>query len=387
MKSTALRIEIEQSLADRIPSALTVRAKVERVRVSCGIEAIDQILNGGMPVGAITELVGDECSGRSTTAVSVVAELSRQGTVCAWVDVSDTFDPETAAANGMDLDRLLWVRCRNAAVSPGLPEKLSQSNTLSPSAIQATTTAYQGGGSPHPRSEGRGMPQAIQQLLSAQPWSAAIKEKRRDRSIGTPGVPNRTLIERVEQVSWDRLPPRRGENAQPNLEPRCAEPQHVRRREAAEAYWQPPPHNNAPLGKEVDANPWEAIDRALRTTDLLLQGGGFGAIVMDLGSTQAQQAWRIPLSSWFRFRAACERSQTILIVLTQHPCARSSAEVVVHMHRGTLRTDANVMSGIEYRAEVERQRFVQPDSNVVALRKPVQREQGTQWIGRMAWAK
>jgi hypothetical protein len=37
--------------------------------------------------------------------------MTQEGKVCAWVDVSDTLHPESAAAMGVDLSRLLWIRC------------------------------------------------------------------------------------------------------------------------------------------------------------------------------------------------------------------------------------------------------------------------------------
>ena len=88
----------------------------------------------------------------------------------------------------------------------------------------------------------------------------------------------------------------------------------------------------------------------------LLQGGGFGAIVLDLGSLPPEMAWRIPLATWFRFRAACERTRASLLLLTQHPCARSSAELVVRMEAGDMEAESRVMTGIRYRAVVERSR-------------------------------
>jgi RecA/RadA recombinase len=77
----------------------------------CGVPAIDSLLDGGFPVGAITEITGTKSSARTTLALSFLAQRTAEGQVCAWVDVNDTFDPESAAANGVALGRLLWVRC------------------------------------------------------------------------------------------------------------------------------------------------------------------------------------------------------------------------------------------------------------------------------------
>src|SRR6202167_3184746 len=94
--AAALRLQIETSLADRIPSALTPRPKIVRPFAPTGIAALDELLEGGLPLGAISEMTGPESSGRSSAALSFVSRLTRAGNVCSWVDVSDTFDPESA---------------------------------------------------------------------------------------------------------------------------------------------------------------------------------------------------------------------------------------------------------------------------------------------------
>jgi nucleotidyltransferase/DNA polymerase involved in DNA repair len=76
-----------------------------------GIEPLDDVLRGGLPIGAISEMVGPECSGRSSVALSFLAQVTQAGKVCCWIDVANTFEPESAAAIGVDLTRLLWVRC------------------------------------------------------------------------------------------------------------------------------------------------------------------------------------------------------------------------------------------------------------------------------------
>ncbi len=112
MKTAALlRTEIERSLEHRYPSALTPLPKTVRDVSPVGIAPIDAILGGGLPVGAITEMIGQTCSGRTSLALAFVAQCTQEGSMCAWVDSSDTLDPESAAAAGIVLRRLLWVRC------------------------------------------------------------------------------------------------------------------------------------------------------------------------------------------------------------------------------------------------------------------------------------
>jgi|CZKJ01.1.fsa_nt_gi recombination protein RecA len=89
-------------------SRLAVRPAPEMV--SSGIAAMDA-LTGGLPRGCLTEICGPASSGRSTLMLSALAAATRCGEFCAVVDASDALDPQSVAAAGIELDRLLWVRC------------------------------------------------------------------------------------------------------------------------------------------------------------------------------------------------------------------------------------------------------------------------------------
>jgi hypothetical protein len=111
--AAALRLQIEHALASRFPSALTLGPCTIREVAPTGIEEADQLLDGGLPVGAISEITGPASSGRTSLALSFLARRTAEARVCAWVDTNDAFDPESAAANGVDLRQLLWVRCQD----------------------------------------------------------------------------------------------------------------------------------------------------------------------------------------------------------------------------------------------------------------------------------
>ncbi|HLK34564.1 MAG TPA: hypothetical protein VKT29_15830 [Terriglobales bacterium] len=83
--------------------------------VASGIAEIDA-LTGGLPRGALSEIFGPASSGRTSLILAALAEATRRQEVCALVDAGDSFHPESAAAAGMDLRRLLWIRC--GAYSP-----------------------------------------------------------------------------------------------------------------------------------------------------------------------------------------------------------------------------------------------------------------------------
>ena len=396
--STALKIRLESALAHRIPSALTLPPQSIRPVVGTGVVAIDNLLSGGLPVGAISEIVGPECSGRTSLALSLAAGLTAEGKVCAWVDVSDTLSPASAAAAGADLSRLLWVRCgemvREPVMVTATPVVRSQTGDVLP------TRSTQGGGSPHPRGEVRGLDTAVQELMRRKASFV------RDKSLGTPGVRNLPLsqaqqavmaeftdkkLQRVEQIPYDRLPARRGEQVLKSAQAyaaACVEPQRKTRRQQTAL---PATTFAAGAGKRsqnsMPRKPWSTLDQALRATDLLLQAGGFAAIVLDLGSVAREHALRVPAATWFRYRAAADKAQASLVLLTQDACAKSSAGLVLRLRlAGEARDVPGIFNGLAYTAELESQRFAaKPPSNVVPMRKPVQSERGTRWQSATAW--
>lgn len=78
-------------------------------------------------------------------------------------------------------------------------------------------------------------------------------------------------------------------------------------------------------------------ERALKVTDLIVQGGGFGMVAMDLGSTPPETARRIPPASWFRFRHAVQNSRSVLLVIEQVPCVRSCSALSLETRRETVK--------------------------------------------------
>lgn len=153
-----------------------------------GVAEVDA-LSGGVPQGCLTEIYGPASSGRTSLMFAAMAQSTAREHACALVDTNDAFDPASAAAAGVRLDRLLWVRC--------------------------------------------------------------------------------------------------GRNA----------------------------------------------EHALKATDLLVQGGGFGLVVMDLADTPVIHARRISMTSWFRLRRAVEHTSTVLLVVEQQPHAKTCASLALEMRR------------------------------------------------------
>src|SRR5437879_2408744 len=76
-----------------------------------GVGELDAVLGGGFPRGSLVELCGPASSGRTSLAFSLLAEATERQQACAFVDVADSLDPLSLAASGVDLARLLWIRC------------------------------------------------------------------------------------------------------------------------------------------------------------------------------------------------------------------------------------------------------------------------------------
>jgi len=232
--------------------------------VTSGIPALDT-LTGGLPRGCLTEICGPTSSGRTSVMLAALASATCRGEYCAVIDASDILDPHSAAAAGIDFDRLLWVRCGESRPRRrGDTEKTNRKNRGS---IQEGTigkdTALAAGS--------WGLPQ----MGSAQSSARSQKED--------------------------------SEGA-------------FRHRKQSE----------------------HCLEQVLRATDLLLESGGFGLIILDLADVPHLAARRVPLTTWFRFRRAVEHKPTILLAIEQNPIAGSCSSLLLQL--GVLSSRLSVPS-------------------------------------------
>ena len=191
MRAAFSKAELESEIGSRFSSAFKPHEKRPAEITSTGITEIDAFIEGGLPRGAITEISGRASSGRTAFLLSTLAHATTHEEVCALVDTNDVFDPQTAPQAGINLDRLLWVRCNN------------------------------------------------------------------------------------------------------NLE------------------------------------------HAFKATDLLLQAGGFGRVILDLGDVPAKSAKRIISSWWYRFRRTLEATSTAMVVITEESCVGSRAALALELNQET----------------------------------------------------
>lgn len=183
----AAKAEIETEIAARFASAFKLHEQGPAAVLSSGMPQIDSFTAGGLPRGAITEIFGSASSGRTSFLLSALAHATTHEEVCALVDTSNVFDPNSASQARINLERLLWIRCAN------------------------------------------------------------------------------------------------------NLE------------------------------------------HAFKSVDLLLQGGGFGLVMLDLGDVAAKDAKRIISSWWYRFRRTLEATPTALVVIAEKSCAKSCAALALEL--------------------------------------------------------
>ncbi len=115
---SALRAELELLLRTRqLDRTLPTHpsADVARDVAATGLSTLDEALGGGLVRGHVSEIVGPRSSGRTTVLGRMLRAASGRGEAMAIIDVCDRFDPACAAASGVDLSKLLWVRERGDA--------------------------------------------------------------------------------------------------------------------------------------------------------------------------------------------------------------------------------------------------------------------------------
>jgi len=113
----------------RLGGESNARMKIEAI--STGSIAVDLALGvGGLPRGRIVEIYGPEASGKTTLALSVVAQAQKQGGQAAFVDAEHALDPVRAETIGVDLDNLLMSQPDTGEQALEITETLIRSGAL-----------------------------------------------------------------------------------------------------------------------------------------------------------------------------------------------------------------------------------------------------------------
>lgn len=108
----ATKTALEELLRQRrlAPDAPPLRGEKRRGPLTTGHAELDARTGGGLPRGQLSEAYGPASSGRTGLALATLARVTGTGGLAAWVDPHDRLDPASAAASGVRLERLLWLR-------------------------------------------------------------------------------------------------------------------------------------------------------------------------------------------------------------------------------------------------------------------------------------
>ena len=106
------------------------------------VPLVDACLRGGLPRGQLSEFSGPGSCGRMTLLLQLMSAATQRGEIVALIDTCDRLDVASAAAAGVDLDRLLWVR----GSGPGLETRGPGPETAIDRALKALNLVLQAGG-------------------------------------------------------------------------------------------------------------------------------------------------------------------------------------------------------------------------------------------------
>jgi len=106
-------VDLRKLLAERFPHTPMAAATC---RFITGFSFLDQVIGGGLPKGAITELISAQISAGSASLIHALLQAAhRNRYFLALIDGRDSFDPSASGRPGNGcLSYLLWVRCTKA---------------------------------------------------------------------------------------------------------------------------------------------------------------------------------------------------------------------------------------------------------------------------------
>ncbi len=113
------------------------------------------------------------------------------------------------------------------------------------------------------------------------------------------------------------------------------------------------------------------IEHAFKATDLLLQAGGFGLVILDIGDVPGKDARRIISSWWYRFRRTVESKPTAIMVVSEEACTRSCASLTLELNGVAEWSRTNKQQSLELQISSQKR-------NVLPMRNQV--SANPQWV-------
>ncbi len=100
--------ELEKKYGEGTVFKFSDKKTVKVETIPTGSISLDYALGvGGIPRGRIIEVFGPESSGKTTLALSIIAQAQKQGLKCAFIDAEHSLDPDYARNIGVDLDQII----------------------------------------------------------------------------------------------------------------------------------------------------------------------------------------------------------------------------------------------------------------------------------------
>ncbi len=145
MVSQAIQ-RIEGLLRARSLDGTLARPELVPATAPTGLAALDEALGGGWRRGELSEVTGPVSSGRTSVLVATLAAATGRGEVVGLVDSLDRFDPVMAAAAGVDVTRVLWVRGPSVSEVAGSRAASEQIDAIVRRGLRAADLIVRAGG-------------------------------------------------------------------------------------------------------------------------------------------------------------------------------------------------------------------------------------------------
>ena len=124
--------QIEREFGKGSVVRLGDKPKVDVEALSSGSILLDSCLGiGGYPKGRIIEIYGPESSGKTTLALTAVAEAQSKGGITAYIDAENSIDPEYAKNLGVNIDDLILSQPDSGEEALEIVESLASSGVFS----------------------------------------------------------------------------------------------------------------------------------------------------------------------------------------------------------------------------------------------------------------